>query len=106
MQRWLWRAASSSRSELRSDDRPQKEGPKACLAIPGCISDRGPQKIPEALTLNWLGNLMDYHDPIKDTPNSALNFRASLDFLNSLLLPILAFVAANLKEVITLLNPY
>ena len=47
---------------------------------------------------------MDYHDRIKATPNSALNFRASLNFLNSLLLPILAFVAANLKDVIKILK--
>jgi hypothetical protein len=52
------------------------------------------QKIPDALTL----------DRLKDTPNSALNFRASLNFLNSLLLPALAFVAANLQEVITLIK--
>ena len=62
------------------------------------------QKIPDASTLDRLGKLMDYHDRIKDTPNSALNFRAGLNFLNSLLLPILAFVAANLKDVITLLR--
>jgi hypothetical protein len=60
------------------------------------------QKIPDALTLDRLGKLMDYHDRIKDTPNSALNFRASLNFLNSLLLPVLAFVVANLKQVVNL----
>jgi hypothetical protein len=43
---------------------------------------------------------MDYHDRIKSTPNSALNFRASLNFLNSLLLPLLAFVFSNLDKVI------
>ena len=47
---------------------------------------------------------MDYHDRIKATPNSALNFRAGLNFLNSLLLPILAFVVANLKDVINILK--
>lgn len=60
------------------------------------------QKIPDAPTLDRLSKLMDYHDRIKDTPNSALNFRAGLNFLNSLLLPVLAFVAANLKEVLSL----
>jgi hypothetical protein len=60
------------------------------------------QKIPDALTLDRLSKLMDYHDRIKDTPNSALNFRASLNFLNSLLLPVLAFVVANLKDVLNL----
>jgi hypothetical protein len=62
------------------------------------------EKIPDKETLERLGKLMDYHDRIKATPNSALNFRASLNFLNSLLLPILAFVAANLKDVINLIR--
>jgi hypothetical protein len=60
------------------------------------------EKIPDRDTLDRLGKLMDYHDRIKGTPNSALNFRASLNFLNSLLLPVLAFVIANLKEVLNL----
>jgi hypothetical protein len=60
------------------------------------------QKIPDEDTLDRLAKLMDYHDRIKGTPNSALNFRASLNFLNSLLLPILAFVIANLREVLDL----
>ena len=64
------------------------------------------QSIPDAVTLDRLGKLMDYHDRIRDTPNSALNFRAGLNFLNSLLLPILAFVAANLKDVIGLFQPH
>lgn len=63
------------------------------------------QKIPDGPTLERLGKLMDYHDRIKDTPNSALNFRASLNFLNSLLLPIVAFVIANLEAVQKLLKP-
>lgn len=62
------------------------------------------EKIPDKETLDRLGKLMDYHDRIKSTPNSALNFRAGLNFLNSLLLPILAFVIANLKDVINILR--
>ncbi|HEX2698417.1 MAG TPA: hypothetical protein VHM28_11975 [Anaerolineales bacterium] len=58
------------------------------------------KKIPDRDTLDRLNKLMDYHDRIKGTPDSALNFRASLNFLNSLLLPILAFVIANLKDVL------
>jgi hypothetical protein len=56
-------------------------------------------EIPDKDTLDRLSRLMDYHDRIKATPNSALNFRASLNFLNSLLLPILAFILANLDKV-------
>ena len=47
-------------------------------------------------TLNWL---MDYHDRIKATRNSALDLRAILSFVNSLLLPLIAFVLANLETI-------
>ncbi len=59
----------------------------------------GGKDIPDKDALDRLSKLMDYHDRIKSTPNSALNFRASLNFLNSLLLPILAFILANLDKV-------
>ena len=59
----------------------------------------GGDEIPDKDTLDRLSKLMDYHDRIKATPNSALNFRSSLNFLNSLLLPILAFILANLDKV-------
>jgi hypothetical protein len=62
------------------------------------------EKIPDKDTLDRLSKLMDYHDRIKSTPNSALNFRAGLNFLNSLLLPILAFVVANLRDVVNLIK--
>jgi len=57
------------------------------------------EEIPSKDGLDRLEKLMNYHDRIKATPNSALNFRASLNFLNSLLLPVLAFVLANLDIV-------
>jgi len=62
------------------------------------------EEIPDKETLDRLSKLMDYHDRIKATPNSALNFRASLNFLNSLLLPILAFVLTNLTIVRDVIN--
>jgi len=62
--------------------------------------------IPDKDTLDRLSKLMDYHDRIKATPNSALNFRASLNFLNSLLLPILAFVFANLDKVLDVIRNF
>lgn len=58
------------------------------------------QDLPDKDTLERLGKLMDYHDRIEATPNSALNFRSGLNFLNSLLLPVLAFLIGNLKDVI------
>ena len=55
---------------------------------------------PDKTLLEAIEKLMDSHDRIKATPNSALNFRAGLNFMNSLLLPILAFLFANLEGVI------
>ncbi len=45
---------------------------------------------------------MDYHDRVKATRNSVLNLRAGLNFLNSLLIPLLAFILANLEKVLDL----
>ncbi|MCB9113289.1 MAG: hypothetical protein H6634_18750 [Anaerolineales bacterium] len=57
--------------------------------------------IPDKDLLDHIDKLMDYHDRIKSTPNSALDFRTGLNFLNSLLFPILAFF---LKDVPTYIN--
>ena len=51
---------------------------------------------PKKEILDIIEKLMDSHDRIKITPNSALNLRAGLNFLNSLLLPVLAFIVANI----------
>lgn len=66
----------------------------------------GGEEIPDKDSLDRLSKLMDYHDRIKSTPNSALNFRASLNFLNSLLLPILAFILANLDKVLDVIRNF
>ena len=58
------------------------------------------QAIPEKEsreTLNWL---LDYHNKVKATRNSALNLEAGLNLFNSLLLPVLAFVLGNLDRVV------
>jgi hypothetical protein len=47
---------------------------------------------------------MNYHDRIRNTPNSALNFRAGLNFLSTLMLPILALILANLGNIRDLLQ--
>jgi len=62
--------------------------------------------IPDKATVERLQQLMDYHDRIKSTPNSALNFRASLNFLNSLLLPVIAFVLANGADVVEAIRKF
>ena len=55
-------------------------------------------------TLEAINRLMDYHDRIKGTRNSALNARAVLSMLNSLLLPLLALLLANLDTILSLLR--
>jgi hypothetical protein len=47
---------------------------------------------------------LNYHDRIATTRNSALNLRTGLSFVNSLLLPLLAFVLGNLDKIFALLN--
>ena len=51
-------------------------------------------------TVEAIDRLMNYHDRIRSTPNTALNFRAGLNFVNSLLLPFVAFLLANLQNII------
>jgi hypothetical protein len=62
------------------------------------------ENMAEKETMEAINRLMDYHDRIKATRNSALDLRASLNFLNSLLLPLLAFLLANLHEVLELFS--
>jgi hypothetical protein len=49
-----------------------------------------------------LNRLMDYHDRISRTPSSTLNLGAGLNLLSQLLLPLLAFVLANLDRLLGL----
>lgn len=54
-------------------------------------------------TMDAINKLMDYHDRVKATRNSALNSGAILSFINSLLLPLLAFLLGNLDKLVALL---
>jgi hypothetical protein len=56
------------------------------------------EKIINEKTVDHINKLMDYHDRISATRNSAINIRGGLSFINSLLLPILALVLANLDK--------
>jgi hypothetical protein len=51
-------------------------------------------------TYNWL---LDYYDRVRATRGSAMNIRSTLGFLNSLLLPLLAFVLANFDRLLELI---
>jgi hypothetical protein len=49
-----------------------------------------------------MNRLLDYHDRVKATRNSAIDLGTILHFINSLLLPLLAFVLGNLDTVLAL----
>ncbi len=49
-------------------------------------------------TVEAINRLMDLHDRIKATRNSTLDLRTGLSFLNQLMLPLLAFVLANVER--------
>jgi hypothetical protein len=53
-------------------------------------------------TMDSINRLMDYHDRVKATRDSALDFRTYVSFINSLLLPLLAFILGNLDLVLNL----
>lgn len=49
-------------------------------------------------TMESINRLMDFHERVSATRDSTLDLRAGLSFLNQLLLPLLAFVIANLDN--------
>ncbi|SRR5258706_1980043 len=53
-------------------------------------------------TMEAINRLMDYHDRVKATHNSALDLNTTLHFINSLLLPLIAFILANFDVVLKL----
>jgi hypothetical protein len=55
-------------------------------------------------TMEKINRLMDYHDRIKSTKDSRLDFRATLSFLNSLLFPVIGFVLGNLETLRNIFN--
>ena len=57
------------------------------------------EDIPSKERLEHLEQLLNYHDRIKNAPNSALNLRAGLNFLTSLLFPVIALLLANFNQI-------
>ena len=55
-------------------------------------------------TIEAINRLMDFHDRVKATRNSAIDLRTVLNFINSLLLPLLAFLLGNLDKVLLLFS--
>lgn len=62
------------------------------------------QNIAEEETMETVNRLMDYHDRIKAKRNTALDVRGGLNFINSLLLPLLGFVVGNIDKVLALFS--
>ena len=56
----------------------------------------------EKETMETINRLMDYHDRVKATRDSTLDFRTYLGLFNSLLLTLLAFILGNLDFVLKL----
>jgi hypothetical protein len=53
--------------------------------------------------MEFLQGLINYHDYVRRSPDSALTFNAVLNLLRSLLLPILVFLLVNLDRIFLLL---
>ena len=47
-----------------------------------------------------INRLMDLHDRVRATRSSTLNLRTGLNFLNQLMLPLLAFLLANIDRLL------
>lgn len=56
------------------------------------------EELAEKETMEKVIRLMDYHDRVKGTKNTALSIRSGLDFLNSLLLPVAGSILGNVKD--------
>lgn len=59
---------------------------------------------PDMETLQTLMRTWDYHDRIEGTRDSVLNFNGVLNFVNTLLIPLLAFIVANRNAIFELLG--
>ena len=55
-------------------------------------------------TMEAINRLMDYHDRIRVTRNSTLDLRTGLNFLNQLMLPLFAFLLANIDRLFELVH--
>ena len=47
---------------------------------------------------------MDYHERIRVTPNTTINFHSITNLINQLALPLLGFLLANISDIINLLR--
>ncbi|MBI5964090.1 MAG: hypothetical protein HY863_11485 [Chloroflexi bacterium] len=68
------------------------------------IADFEPKGLETREGIEYLHKLMDYHDRIAGTPNTALNFRITFGFVNTLLLPLATLLITNLGSIIKLFS--
>jgi hypothetical protein len=59
---------------------------------------------PDSETIETLLRLWDYHDRIKGTRNSMLDIKGVMNVVNTLLIPLLAFLIANREAILELLG--
>lgn len=83
--------ATAKRAKLR-----EIQGKVEALEASGGIEDRE--------TMEAVKRLLEYHDRIRHTPGSAIDLRAGLNLVQSLLLPVAALVLANLQRILELLG--
>ncbi len=55
-------------------------------------------------TLSHINELLDYHNRIRTTRNSAMDIRAGLSLLQSLLLPVIGLLLANLLDIFKIIS--
>ena len=63
---------------------------------------RPKKKSLENVKLQALIHLWDYHDRVKGTRNTVLNFKGIMNYISTLLIPFLAFILANIETIIEL----
>ena len=55
-------------------------------------------------TLNHINKLMDYHNRIRATRNSAIDIRSGFSLLQSILLPVIGLLSANLLNILDIIS--
>jgi len=58
------------------------------------------EEIPSEETLKHIRALIDYHDYVKSRRNSTFDIQTGLNFLNSLVFPVIGFLLGNRKEIL------
>lgn len=61
--------------------------------------------IPAPATLDQIEKLGALHDKVKSTPDSALNIKSFLEFLNSLFLPTVGVLISSAEDILNLVRP-